>query len=240
MSKTFAAANDADLPDDEEAGSPEAVLPDGPRAAREAERREAFMRTAAAVFRRQGLSGATMEQVAAAAGVTKMVLYRRFPSKDALIQAIFAEVIRRLNQGDARPWRGYGDGMRKALAAARSFEDGYLLLVRQGAHHPGYQASYAALRRRGGQRLRGLLWYPNRPPPPAERPAMLHLTLEPMISFANDSLAHWLEQGRPADDELFLRWYGQMVQAWRRNACELLNLDSPEQDWPFDTEGGLP
>jgi AcrR family transcriptional regulator len=109
----------------------------GPRAAREAERRETFMRVAAAVFRRQGLSGATMEQIAAAAGVTKMVLYRRFASKDALILAIFAEVIRRLKLGDARPWRGYGDGMRKSLEAARSFQDGFLLLVRQGAHHPG-------------------------------------------------------------------------------------------------------
>jgi len=210
------------------------------RAARELERREAFMGVAAAVFRRQGLAGATMEQIAAAAGVTKMVLYRRFPSKDALIVAIFAEVIRRLKLGDARPWRGYGDGMRKSLAAARSFQDGFLLLVRQGDLNPTYQASHASLRRRTGQRLRGLLWYPNAPPPVAERPPMLDLALEPMISFCNDALAYWLEQGHPSRDELFLRWYGQMVQAWRRNACELLNLDSPEQDWPFDTEVFLP
>jgi AcrR family transcriptional regulator len=228
MARAFTAANDE--------GPPAAGL----RAAREAERREAFMRVAAAVFRRQGLSGATMEQIAAAAGVTKMVLYRRFPSKDALILAIFAEVIRRLKLGDIRPWRGYGDGMRKSLEAARSFEDGFLLLVRQGDQHPGYQASHASLRRRTAQRLRGLLWYPNRPPPRGERPALLDLSLEPMISFANDALAYWLEEGDPARDELFLHWYGQMVQAWRRNACELLNLDSPEQDWPFDTEGGLP
>ena len=63
---------------------------------------------------------------------------------------------------------------------------------------------------------------------------MLDLSLEPMISFANESLAYWLEHGDPSRDHLYLRWYGQMVQAWRRNACELLNLDSPDQDWPFD------
>src|SRR5438105_8147321 len=117
MTNALTAANDED------------PILTGPRLAREALRREEFMRVAAAVFRRHGLSGATMEQIATAAGVTKMVLYRRFPSKEALILAIFAEVIRRLKLGDAKPWRGYGDGMRKSLEAARSFQDGFLLLV---------------------------------------------------------------------------------------------------------------
>jgi len=227
MSKAFVAAND------------ETPRLEGDRAKREAERREAFMRVAAAVFRKHGLAGATMEQVAAAAGVTKVVLYRRFPSKDALILAIFAEAIRRLKAQDAKPWTGYGGGMRKALAAARSFEDGFILLVRNGDQDPAYQASHAALRRRTGQRLRGLLWYPD-PPPRSARPALLDLSLEPMISFCNDALAYWIESGDPSKDELFIRWCGQMISAWRHNAAELLNLDSPEQDWPFDTEGLLP
>jgi AcrR family transcriptional regulator len=212
----------------------------GPRAAREAERREHFMRVAAGVFRRHGLAGATMAQVAAAAGATKVVLYRRFASKDALILAIFAETILRLKVQDAKPWKGYGGGMRKSLAAARSFEDGFILLVRHGDQHPAYQASHAALRRRTGQRLRGLLWYPHAPPPSSARPALLELSLEPMVSFCNDALAYWVEKGDPAKDELFLRWCGQMMRAWRHNAAELLDLDSPEQEWPFDTEGPQP
>lgn len=210
------------------------------RGAREAERREAFMTVAAGVFRQHGLAGATMEQVAAAAGVTKVVLYRRFPSKEALIQAIFSETLRRLKAEDGEPWKGYGGGMRKSLAAARSFRDGFILLVRHGDQSPAYQAVHAALRQRTGRRLRALLWYPDRPPPSAERPALLELSLEPMISFCNDALAYWVERGDPAKDELFVRWCGQMMRAWRHNAAELLNLDSPEQEWPFDTEGRLP
>lgn len=209
------------------------------RAAREAQRREDFMRVAARVFREQGLGGATMEQIAAAAGVTKVVLYRRFPSKEALIPAIFAETLRRLREQDAKPWTGYGAGMRKALAAARSFEDGFILLVRHGDQQPAFWASHASLRERTGQRLRGLLWYPERPPPRDQRPALLELSLEPMISFCNDALAYWVERGDPAKDQLFIRWCGQMIQAWRHNAAELLNLDTPEQDWPFESEGGL-
>src|SRR5688572_4981440 len=106
MPKPYAAAND------------EAPPLTGPRAEREAERREAFMRVAAAVCREHGLGRATMEQVAAAAGVTKVVLYRRFASKDALILAIFSETLRRLKAQDGKPWTGYGGGMRKSLAAA--------------------------------------------------------------------------------------------------------------------------
>jgi len=207
---------------------------------REAERREAFMQVAAAVFRKHGLAGATMEQVAAAAGVTKVVLYRRFPSKDALILAIFSETIRRLKLQDIKPWSGYGAGMRKSLEAARSFEDGFILLVRNGDQDPAYRAAHQSLRERTGVRLRALLWYPDRPPPASERPALLELSLEPMISFCNDALAYWVEKGDPSKDELFVRWCGQMIRAWRHNAAEMLNLDSPEQDWPFDTEGLLP
>ena len=225
MPKPYAAAND-ELP--------------LPRNEREAERREQFMRVAAAVFRQQGLSRATMEQVAGAAGVTKVVLYRRFPSKDALILAIFAETLRRLKAQDAKPWTGYGGGMRKSLAAARSFEDGFILLVRHGNQHPAYRPSYEALRDRVGARLRGLLWYPDRPPLRGQRPELLDLSLEPMISFCNDCLAYWVERGDPDKDEQFLRWHGQMIRAWRNNAAELLNLDSPEHEWPFDTEGLLP
>jgi len=228
MPKALAAANDDTDP------------PDGPRSAREAERREAFMRVAARVFRQHGLAGATMEQVAAAAGVTKVVLYRRFPSKDALIQGIFTETLRRLKAQDEKAWRGYGNGMRKSLDAARSFEDGFILLVRHGDQDPAYQAAHQALRKRTGQRLRGLLWYPDKPPARDMRPALLDLSLEPMISFCNDALAYWVENGDPARDEHFVRWCGQMMRAWRHNAAELLNLDSPEQEWPFDTEGLLP
>ncbi|MGA0608573.1 TetR/AcrR family transcriptional regulator [Phenylobacterium sp. VNQ135] len=206
------------------------------RAAREAERRRAFMRIAARVFRQHGLAAATMKQVAAAAGVTKMVLYRRFPSKDQLIHAIFSEIVQQLNASDSKPWPGYGADFRRSLAVARAFEDAYILLVRDGGQQAAYQGYYQQLRKRGAQRLTALLWWPNPPPPASERPPLLHLTLEPMISFARDALVYWVEHGDPARDADYIRWCGQMMRAWRSNAAELLNLDSPDVDWPFDPE----
>jgi AcrR family transcriptional regulator len=213
------------------------VMEDRPHPANQ---REACLRAAARVFLERGLSGATLAQVASAAGVPEAVVCREFQSSEALILAIFTETIRRLKLQDAKPWAGYGAGMRASLAAARSFEDGFILLVRHGGRDLSYRAAHQAVRERTSQRLRALLWYPDKPPPTDARPAMLALSLEPMISFCNDALAYWVEKGDPAKDELFIRWCGQMIRAWRHNAAELLNLDSPEQDWPFDTEGLLP
>lgn len=235
MSKTSPARSAAKAPP---AANDDATAPDV-RAAREAERREAFMRVAAAAFRRRGIARTTMEQVAAAAGVTKVVLYRRFPSKDALIQAIFDETVRRMRTAVARPWPGYGAGMRRSLSAARSFEDGFILLIRHVDRHPHHQAALASIRRRAAKRLRALLWHPDPPPPQAEWPALIDLATEPMTSFNHEALAHWVEHGDPAKDELYIRWCAQMMRAWRHNAAELLNLDSPEHDWPLDSDGSI-
>lgn len=60
----------------------------------EAERRtidEHVIDAAFAIFRAQGFDATRMDKVAAAAGITKMSLYRRFPGKGELL----AEVIRR-------------------------------------------------------------------------------------------------------------------------------------------------
>lgn len=197
-----------------------------------------MLRGAARVFLRHGLDAATMGQVAAEVGMSRAGLADAFATKALLAQAVFAETIRVLKAADSRAWPGYGAGMRRTLAAARSFEDGYILLVRQAALTPAYQSSWLALRRRTAQRLRALLWHPLDPPPLAERPALTDTAVEPMASFCITAISDWVEKGDPAKDDLFLRWCGQMMRSWRHNACELLNLDTPDQDWPFDTEAG--
>ena len=198
------------------------------------------MRTAAQVFLRHGLAQGTMEQVAAAAGVTKMVLYRRFASKDLLIRAIFETTVARLREGDGGPWYGYGGGTRRVLAAARSFEDGYILLIRDGRQQAAYRSYYNDLRTRTGRRLTALLWFPKRPPPLDQRPALYAAVLEPMISFCNDAIDHWVQNGDPAMDDVFIRWCGSMMRDWRRNAAELLGLPSPTTEYPFETENAEP
>jgi AcrR family transcriptional regulator len=55
------------------------------------ERRELVFRAAGELFGRQGYAGTTLDQVAAAAGVTKPIVYRHFESKKALYLALLAK-----------------------------------------------------------------------------------------------------------------------------------------------------
>ncbi|SEL12518.1 TetR/AcrR family transcriptional regulator [Roseivivax marinus] len=61
-----------------------------PRARDFEEKRHILLVEAAQVFATQGMERASMSQIAAAAGVSKSLLYHYYPSKDALIFAIIA------------------------------------------------------------------------------------------------------------------------------------------------------
>ena len=63
-----------------------------------AERREQLLAVALAVFADKGFHGASMNDVADAAGVTKPVLYQHFESKRELYLALIDEAGERLNQ----------------------------------------------------------------------------------------------------------------------------------------------
>ena len=53
-----------------------------------ADRKHQLLETALEVFSRQGFEGATTKEIAARAGVTEAVIFRHFPSKHALYEAV--------------------------------------------------------------------------------------------------------------------------------------------------------
>ncbi|MHA6344032.1 TetR family transcriptional regulator [Roseivivax sp. CAU 1761] len=67
------------------------------RAADFAEKKYGLLLEAARVFAEQGMEKASMAQIAAAAGVSKSLLYHYYPSKDVLIYAIIATHLERLD-----------------------------------------------------------------------------------------------------------------------------------------------
>jgi AcrR family transcriptional regulator len=72
-----------------------------------AQRRELIEKAASALFAERGYAGARLEDIAAAAGVTKQLLYQHFSSKKALHMALLAkhrdELLARLAQDMATP-----------------------------------------------------------------------------------------------------------------------------------------
>jgi TetR/AcrR family transcriptional repressor of mexJK operon len=72
---------------------------DDPRRLRMAETRAAILRAARPIMLRGGLGGTTLDRVAAEGGVAKMTLYRHFPSKEALFEALVTATSESLREG---------------------------------------------------------------------------------------------------------------------------------------------
>lgn len=71
------------------------------RQARSKKKRADIFAAARAAFRRDGFSRASMEEIAKTASVSTATLYRHFPSKAALFEAVAAESINALDLGPA-------------------------------------------------------------------------------------------------------------------------------------------
>src|SRR2546421_12444608 len=52
------------------------------------DRRTQLLEIALNIFSRKGFNGATTKEIAAAAGVTEAIIFRHFPTKQALYQAV--------------------------------------------------------------------------------------------------------------------------------------------------------
>jgi AcrR family transcriptional regulator len=61
------------------------------------QRKREIVQAAAMVFTTQGLAAARMEDVAAAAGISKGTIYLYYPSKDALIEALLRQLFQPLD-----------------------------------------------------------------------------------------------------------------------------------------------
>src|SRR3982750_3954529 len=96
-------------------------------------RREAILAAAAGAFAGTGFAATSMEDVAAASGITKLIVYRHFESKEELYRAVLARVSDRLAAnfaGALESERPGGVGARSMLATAREGPDGFVLLWR--------------------------------------------------------------------------------------------------------------
>lgn len=98
-------------------------------------RREQIISVAVPVFAQHGFNGASMNDVAEAAGVTKPVLYQHFASKQALYLALLQEVGRRMIDAIGRATAEAIDGRSQTEAGFRAYfrwvaddHDGFLLL----------------------------------------------------------------------------------------------------------------
>jgi AcrR family transcriptional regulator len=157
-----------------------------------------------------------MEDVAAACGVTKLIVYRHFETKEELYRAILQRVLDRLAEelsvglaaGSPR-----GLGARIQLTVAREDPDGYTLLWRHAAREPMFADYVAEARDVSIEVLRQLLDFDS-----GDR-ILDHWQAEVLLTWLLEATLAWLDSGTPTRDDDFLdrttTGFRAVLDAWR-------------------------
>jgi AcrR family transcriptional regulator len=179
-----------------------------PRAARQ----EAILRGAARAFARAGYAATSMEDIASASGITKLIVYRHFASKEELYRAVLQRVFDRLAEEfvlgyQRRPQTG-GVGARSMLTAAREDPAAFQLLWRHAAREPQFAEYARELRDHAVDASRALLEGGR------IEPTLREWAAHTLVGYLVEATLNWLEFGDPARDDEFV----ELVTAAGRDA----------------------
>jgi AcrR family transcriptional regulator len=106
-----------------------------------AQRREQILAAATRAFARNGFTATGLDDIAAEAGITKVLLYRHFESKTDLYQAALDRFCAVLGDHVAEPVGGFTDASIDGLLKAAITEpDGFRLLFAHAAREPEFKA----------------------------------------------------------------------------------------------------
>ena len=176
------------------------------------ERQAAILRGAATAFARSGFAATSMEDVAAACEVSKLLLYRHFESKEELYRTILERVFHRMGEElETRLRRPgvSGVGARTILTVAREDPDGFVLLWRHAAREPQF-AEYAHDQRElAVAAVRDLMALKS------GDETMDHWSAESAFGWLIESVLTWLEFGDADRDEEFVARTTDTLRAMR-------------------------
>ncbi len=107
-----------------------------------ADRREQLLATGRRLFAQQGYEGTSLDEIASAAGVTKPIVYRHFPSKRELYLVVLEEhlsvLIRKLwiaLSSAPDPRERLRNGLEAYFAFVEEREDGFRMLIEASARN---------------------------------------------------------------------------------------------------------
>jgi AcrR family transcriptional regulator len=163
------------------------------------QRQATILQGAATAFATKGFAGTAMEEVAAASGITKEIVYRHFASKEELYRAVLDGAAQSLQAEFARASQEFqsGAGIRALLAVGRAHPDALRLLLMHAAREPEF-ADYAR-----DVRTRVINWVSQRRG--HDDPLFRRWAVEVAVSHTWNAVLTWLDLGDPARDEEFAR-----------------------------------
>ena len=182
-----------------------------------AERVQQVLAAAAKAFARSGYAATSMDEIAAEAGISKLMIYRDFEGKRELYEAILESFNQRLNEKVRDdPDKGASRrGLVALLEVARERPDAFMLVFRHAAREPEFAAYAEEFSARAVETSeRRLAEY-------IEDPVALRWTARMAFTVAVEAIIAWLEVGDPARDEAFPAALTVPV-SWTRTAAAKL------------------
>jgi len=171
--------------------------PAGRRLLRKDERRAQLIRAAAHAFLEGGFAATSLDDVAAQAGVTKMIIYRHFDSKRDLYHAVLLDTRQRIRTRIGAPEQFGPHTVHDLALAAREDPDGFRLLYRHARREPefaGYVDELSVTASRNADN-----WLRERIPDPGRRAWIASL----LPAITTDAILTWLDTAQPVGpDEL--------------------------------------
>lgn len=169
-----------------------------------AERQQTILRGAAIAFARTGYAATSMEDIAAASGITKLIVYRHFDSKEDLYRAVLQRVFDRLAEefvagygADDPNTRDRGVGARSLLTVAREDPDGFRLLWLHAAREEQFADYAQELRERAVDASRVML-------SGRVDESLFEWASHTILAYLVQAVLNWLEFGDPRRDEEFV------------------------------------
>lgn len=192
-----------------------------------AARRGEYIRIAASVLLEKGIGSTTMQDIADRAGVPKVLFYRIFRSKQALLDAIVDEVLTTFHAAYAQRGKTYGNRVIVLANIARQRPEPYLLVlayVRAGLDQGQWARIVSdTVTQYALERL--FVPAPGAPPGAWERAQYAaRLWTGPFL----DALIAAIENRDGVDDEARMRWWGQIARQYHLSSREAYQLDAPK------------
>jgi AcrR family transcriptional regulator len=172
----------------------QAAAPTPVRRLRRAERREQLLAAATQAFARAGFAATSLDDIAQAAGISRVLLYRHFESKTDLYRAVLDRAIQRLTAAVGTRDYTYAS-IDALLGAAAEDPDGFRLLFHHAAREPEFREQMdrfqrgmvATARRELAKVIGDRAW------------TQWAAQLAPVVAI--EAVMAWLDAGRPDPDQ---------------------------------------
>jgi AcrR family transcriptional regulator len=185
---------------------------------RDPARRAAILQAASRVFAHSGYAATSMEEVAAAAGVTKLIVYRHFEAKETLYRAVLERVFDRqveLFVENMAAGLEAGGATAALLGVGREYPDGFRLLWRHAAREPQFADYVRQFRDTAVSAARAVV-------EPYLAPELREWAAQTLFDHVVDAVLNWLDHGEASHDDTFVALEAaalrETIRTWGRTS----------------------